>query len=55
MKLITIFSAPNYMNIFDNNGGVLFINEDLLCSLLILKPSYIGENHRKKIINRFFS
>ena len=55
MKLITIFSAPNYMNIFDNNGGVLFINEDLLCSLHILKPSYIGENHRKKIINRFFS
>ena len=53
MKLITIFTAPNYMNIFDNNGGILFVNEDLLCSLHILKPNYKDENHKKKIINRF--
>ena len=53
MKLITIFTAPNYMNIFDNNGGILFVNEDLLCSLHILKPNYQDENHKKKIINRF--
>ena len=53
MKLITIFTAPNYMNIFDNNGGILFVNEDFLCSLHILKPNYQDENHKKKIINRF--
>ena len=57
MKLITIFSAPNYMNIFDNNGGILFINENLGCSLHILKPMINGNNNinKKKITNRFFS
>ena len=57
MKLITIFSAPNYMNIFDNNGGILHVNDDLVCSLHILKP-LIDDNKnisKKKIINRFFS
>ena len=53
MKLITIFTAPNYMNVFDNNGAVLYVNEDLTCSLHILKPSYSGEKNRKKITNRF--
>ena len=57
MKLITIFSAPNYMNIFDNNGGILFINENFGCSLHILKPMINGNNNinKKKITNRFFS
>ena len=53
MKLITIFTAPNYMNVFDNNGAVLYVNENLACSLHILKPSYSGEKNRKKITNRF--
>ena len=57
MKLITIFSAPNYMNMFDNNGGILYVNENLVCSLHILKP-LINDNknlYKKKITNRFFS
>ena len=57
MKLITIFSAPNYMNMFDNNGGILYVNENLVCSLHILKP-LINDNKnlcKKKITNRFFS
>jgi serine/threonine-protein phosphatase PP1 catalytic subunit len=53
MKLITIFTAPNYMNVFDNNGGVLYVNEDLICSLHVLNPSHCGEKNRKKITNRF--
>ena len=53
MKLITIFTAPNYMNVFDNNGGVLYVNENLTCSLHVLKPSHFGEKNRKKITNRF--
>ena len=53
MKLITIFTAPNYMNVFDNNGGVLYVNEDLTCSLHVLNPSHCGEKNRKKITNRF--
>ena len=53
MKLITIFTAPNYMNVFDNNGAVLYVNEDLTCSLHVLKPSFSGQKNRKKITNRF--
>ena len=40
MKLITIFTAPNYMGEFDNKGGILKVNEDMICSLIILKPNY---------------
>lgn len=36
--LITIFSAPNYCNEFDNSGAVMSVDSDLLCSFQILKP-----------------
>ena len=55
MKLITIFTAPNYMNIFDNNGCILYINKGLICSLHILKPGYSNMNKKKKITNKFIS
>ena len=38
-KLVTIFSAPNYCGEFDNSGGIMFVNEKLICSFQILKPS----------------
>ncbi len=38
-KLVTIFTAPNYTGEFDNDGGVLHIDENLICSFVILKPS----------------
>jgi len=38
-RLVTIFSAPNYCGEFDNCGAVLDIDEKLLCSFSILKPS----------------
>lgn len=37
-KLVTLFSAPNYCGEFDNAGGVLVVNKNLMCSLSILKP-----------------
>ena len=37
-QLVTIFSAPNYMNEFDNAGGIMSVDEKLLCSFQILKP-----------------
>ena len=46
MKLVTIFTAPNYMGEFDNNGGILEVGEDLLCKFHILRPSF--EKNRKK-------
>ncbi|KAK7052739.1 Metallo-dependent phosphatase-like protein [Favolaschia claudopus] len=37
--LVTIFSAPNYGGEFDNAGCIMDVNEDLLCTFLILRPA----------------
>jgi serine/threonine-protein phosphatase PP1 catalytic subunit len=37
-KLVTIFSATNYCGEFDNAGGVLRVNADLVCGLFVIKP-----------------
>jgi serine/threonine-protein phosphatase PP1 catalytic subunit len=37
-KLVTIFSAPNYCGEFDNSGGLMKVDENLMCSFLILEP-----------------
>ena len=47
MRLVTIFSAPNYMGEFDNNGGILSINQDLLCSFHIINPVFSKEKKKK--------
>lgn len=38
-KLVTIFSAPNYCGEFDNAGAMMSIDDSLMCSFQILKPS----------------
>jgi len=38
-QLVTLFSAPNYCGEFDNAGGMMSIDETLMCSFQILKPS----------------
>jgi len=38
-KLITVFSAPNYCGNCGNNGAVMKINENLVCSFIIIKPT----------------
>lgn len=48
-QLVTIFSAPNYCNEFDNAGAMMSIDENLLCSFKILKPL---PKHTKSIRNR---
>jgi len=37
-QLITLFSAPNYCGEFDNAGGMMSIDETLMCSFKVLKP-----------------
>ena len=37
--LITVFSAPNYCGEFDNCGAMMSIDQNLLCSFKVLKPS----------------
>ncbi|KAL5104690.1 hypothetical protein TcWFU_005329 [Taenia crassiceps] len=50
-RLVTLFSAPNYCGEFDNAGGMMSVDETLMCSFQILKPSekkskyqYLGVN-----------
>lgn len=38
-RLVTIFSAPNYCNEFDNDGAVVSVAEDLCCSFKQLRPA----------------
>ena len=49
MKLVTIFTAPNYMGEFDNNGGILEVGEDLLCKIHVLRPNIERKGKRKRI------
>lgn len=36
--LLTIFSATNYCNEFGNRGGILKVNEEGVCSIIVLQP-----------------
>eukprot|EP00479_Gromia_sphaerica_P008931 TRINITY_DN35_c0_g1_i10.p1 TRINITY_DN35_c0_g1~~TRINITY_DN35_c0_g1_i10.p1 ORF type:complete len:236 (+),score=28.99 TRINITY_DN35_c0_g1_i10:323-1030(+) len=38
-QLVTLFSAPNYCGEFDNAGAMMSVDESLMCSFQILKPS----------------
>ncbi|KAH8290908.1 hypothetical protein KR054_007035 [Drosophila jambulina] len=37
-RLITIFSAPNYCDVFDNCGAVLVVDNDLVCHFVVIRP-----------------
>ena len=37
-KLVTVFSAPNYCNQFDNAGAMMLVDENLICGFKILIP-----------------
>eukprot|EP00828_Plagiopyla_frontata_P035294 TRINITY_DN4627_c0_g1_i1.p4 TRINITY_DN4627_c0_g1~~TRINITY_DN4627_c0_g1_i1.p4 ORF type:complete len:137 (-),score=19.13 TRINITY_DN4627_c0_g1_i1:140-550(-) len=58
-QLVTLFSAPNYCGEFDNAGGMMTIDENLMCSFQVLKPAEpkaIGQNkqtgqHLNKFVN----
>lgn len=43
--LLTIFSATNYCNEFDNRGGVLKVDSKGVCSILVLKPPSYTQNY----------
>lgn len=38
-QLVTIFSAPNYCDEFENSAGVMIVNEGLMCNFKILQPA----------------
>ncbi|KAF8367024.1 hypothetical protein PRIPAC_84853 [Pristionchus pacificus] len=37
-KLVTIFSAPHYCGQFDNAAAIMNVDENLVCSFVILRP-----------------
>jgi len=43
-QLVTLFSAPNYCGEFDNAAGVMTVDDNLLCSFQILKPTADNKN-----------
>lgn len=45
-QLVTLFSAPNYCGEFDNAGAMMSVDETLMCSFQILKPSEPKESNR---------
>lgn len=48
-QLVTIFSAPNYCGEFDNSGALMSVDDSLMCSFQILKPSSkISGNFKSK-------
>jgi serine/threonine-protein phosphatase PP1 catalytic subunit len=38
-QLVTIFTAPNYCDTFDNAAAVMAVDESLMCSFQVLRPS----------------
>ena len=36
-QLVTLFSAPNYCGEFDNAGGMMSVDETLMCSFQVRK------------------
>ena len=46
-SLVTIFSAPNYCGEFDNAGGLMQIDADMVCSFKIIKPSDSRRGYNK--------
>ena len=40
-QLVTLFSAPNYCGEFDNAGGMMSVDETLMCSFQV---SFFGAN-----------
>jgi serine/threonine-protein phosphatase PP1 catalytic subunit len=48
-RLVTLFSAPNYCGEFDNAGGMISVDEHLMCSFQILKPSSRSTRFPKKM------
>lgn len=38
-RLVTVFSAPNYCGEFDNAGAMMTVDDNLVCSFHIIKPT----------------
>lgn len=46
-QLVTLFSAPNYCGEFDNAGGMMSVDETLMCSFQVRSSQSAGSCLRK--------
>ncbi len=44
-QLVTLFSAPNYCGEFDNAGGMMSVDESLMCSFQVCYPHTHTHTH----------
>lgn len=51
LRMLTLFSAPNYGGVVDNLGAVLNVDANMVCSLIVLKPQ---ELYPKYTVGAFF-
>ena len=45
-QLVTLFSAPNYCGEFDNAGGMMSVDETLLCSFQVTGAAGVARRTR---------
>lgn len=43
-ELVTLFSAPNYCGEFDNAGGMMTVDDALLCSFQVSNIGYFVDD-----------
>lgn len=41
-QLVTLFSAPNYCGEFDNAGGMMSVDESLMCSFQVENSVFVA-------------
>ena len=46
-QLLTLFSAPNYCEEFDNYGAILNVDENLICSFQLIEPHESAKSNKK--------
>lgn len=46
-QLLTLFSAPNYCEEFDNYGAILNVDENLICSFQLIEPHDTSKSNKK--------
>lgn len=47
-QLVTLFSAPNYCGEFDNAGGMMTVDESLLCSFQVRTKFLFKSKYKSK-------
>ena len=44
-QLVTLFSAPNYCGDYDNAGGMMTVDEGLMCSFQVSRSGHTDKHY----------